>query len=66
MTTPRTVYDYNLSTGERVVKKTQPVLGGFSSDNYTTKRMWAIAGDGVEVPLPCENAPCRIVGGCLM
>jgi oligopeptidase B len=51
MTTPRTIYDYNLRTGERVVKKMQPVLGDFRSDNYTTKRLWATAGDGVKVSM---------------
>ena len=29
----------------------QPVLGGFSSANYKTERLWASAPDGVKVPI---------------
>ena len=47
--TPRTVLDYDLKTGERAVKKIQPVLGGYDPKNYVTKRFWATAEDGVKV-----------------
>ncbi len=29
----------------------QPVLGGFDSANYRTERLWAVAPDGVRVPV---------------
>lgn len=35
----------------RETKKVQPVLGGFSSSNYKTERLWASAPDGVKVPV---------------
>ena len=35
----------------RETKKMQPVLGGFSSANYRTERLWASAPDGVKVPI---------------
>ncbi len=35
----------------RETKKVQPVLGGFSSSNYKTERLWASAPDGVKVPI---------------
>ena len=35
----------------RETKKVQPVLGGFSSANYRTERLWASAPDGVRVPI---------------
>ncbi|XP_063902672.1 protease 2-like [Zophobas morio] len=48
---PGTVYDYDLWTGARKVKKIQAVLGDFSSDDYQVKRTWATAVDGVKVPV---------------
>ena len=51
MTTPPTIYDYNLVTGEREFKKQVEVLGGFDSDDYITQRLWAPARDGTQVPI---------------
>jgi oligopeptidase B len=51
LTTPDTVYDYNMKTGQRAVKKVQPVLGGFDRTKYKTERLWATAPDGVQVPI---------------
>jgi oligopeptidase B len=50
MTTPPTVYDYNMHTKERQFKKRIEVLGGFDSENYETRRLWAPARDGALVP----------------
>jgi oligopeptidase B len=51
LTTPRSVYDDDLSTGTTVLLKRQPVLGEFDPDRYRTERRWAVAGDGTRVPL---------------
>jgi oligopeptidase B len=51
MTTPRSVFDFDLATHERELKKRQPVLGDFDPSNYRTERLWATARDGVEVPI---------------
>lgn len=51
MTTPESVYDYNMSTKERTLLKQEEVLGGFDKDNYKTERLWATAADGVKVPI---------------
>lgn len=50
-TTPPTIIDYDLRTGERVVRKQQVVLGGFDSHNYVAKRVHARARDGEEIPI---------------
>src|SRR5690606_8008676 len=34
LTTPSTVYELNVKTGERRLLKRQPVLGGYDPDNY--------------------------------
>ncbi len=51
MTTPPTVYDYNPRTRQLDLKKQQEVLGGFSPDDYVSERLYALARDGVEVPI---------------
>jgi oligopeptidase B len=51
MVTPSSVYDYDLRTRERALKKRQPVLGGYDPDDYVTERVWATADDGTRVPI---------------
>ena len=52
MTTPTSIIDFNMRTEEKQVKKEQEVLGGkFNKNNYKEKRIWAIARDGVKVPM---------------
>ena len=52
LTTPNSVYDYNMRTKQRDLKKQQEVLGGkFSPDNYVSERIYATARDGVKVPI---------------
>jgi oligopeptidase B len=57
MRTPRTVYDYDMNTREREMLKEYEVLGGFDKNNYRTERVWAIADDGVEVPISLVYRP---------
>jgi oligopeptidase B len=49
--TPRSVYDYDLRTGERILRKQQPVLGGYDPTEYGSARLHALAPDGTRVPL---------------
>ncbi len=51
MVTPASTYDYDMNTRERKLLKQQPVLGGFDAKNYEAKRIWAVARDGVKVPV---------------
>lgn len=51
MTTPASVYDYQVTTGNKLLKKQQPVLGDFQSDNYQTERIYVPSRDGKEIPL---------------
>ncbi|MEK7406907.1 MAG: S9 family peptidase, partial [Acidobacteriota bacterium] len=51
MTTPPSVYDYNMVTREKKLLKREEVLGGFDSANYQTERIYATAQDGVRVPV---------------
>ncbi|WP_315551855.1 S9 family peptidase [Microbacterium aurum] len=49
--TPGTVYDYVVATGEFVLRKRQPVLGGYDPADYAQRREWATASDGTRVPV---------------
>lgn len=51
MTTPATVYDYNMESRELKLMKQQEVLGGFDPDNYQSERLYARAGDGERIPI---------------
>ena len=49
--TPGTVYDYVVATGEFLLRKRQPVLGGYSPSDYAQRREWVAADDGTRVPV---------------
>jgi oligopeptidase B len=50
-TTPTTVYELDLASGETTLLKQSQVVGGFNSDEYKSERVWVTARDGVEVPV---------------
>lgn len=50
-TTPVRIYDVDLATGERTLLREQPVLGDYRPEDYVERRDWAIARDGVRVPI---------------
>ncbi|MBH0780638.1 S9 family peptidase [Nocardia bovistercoris] len=49
--TPMQVFDYVPATGALLLRKQQPVLGGYDSKDYTQQRDWAVAEDGIRVPI---------------
>ena len=51
LTTPSSVFDYDLKTGERELKKETEVLGGYDRTLYKSERLIAIASDGTEIPI---------------
>lgn len=50
-TTPGTVYDYDVASGDLLLRKRQPVLGGYDPDDYAQARVWATAEDGTQLPI---------------
>lgn len=50
MTTPASLYELNLDSGERKLLKQQEV-NNFTPENYRSERVWVKARDGVEVPV---------------
>ncbi len=50
MTTPDTLFELNMDTGERrVLKQTQ--VTGFNNQNYISEHLWITARDGTAVPV---------------
>ena len=50
-TTPRSWFDYDLSTGQRTLRKTQEIPSGHDPARYVARRLYARASDGEEVPI---------------
>lgn len=71
LTTPASVYDYDMSTRERQLLKRQPVLGDFDRDDYASERLFVTAEDGAKIPISLVykkglerngTAPCLLYG----
>ncbi|MDF0513519.1 S9 family peptidase [Agromyces sp. H3Y2-19a] len=50
-TTPSTVLDLVVATGERRLRKRQAVLGDYDATRYAQRREWATATDGTRIPI---------------
>jgi oligopeptidase B len=71
LTTPRSVIDYNMDSQQKTLMKETEVLGGFNKNNYHTRRHFATATDGNQIPVtlvyhkkvkPDGTAPALIYG----
>ncbi|MBI0001183.1 S9 family peptidase [Bartonella sp. W8122] len=71
MTTPSELYDYDMTTRQRVMLKRQEVPSGHEPKNYITRRLMAKAEDGAEIPISLfyhkdtkldGSAPCLLYG----
>ena len=51
MTTPSSIYDYNIVTKEMNLLKQQEVIGDFDSKNYQAERLYAQGRDGTKIPI---------------
>ena len=71
MATPSEVYDYDVRTRARVLRKRQEVPSGHEPSAYVTRRIFATAPDGEQVPISLLHrrglvldgkAPCLLYG----
>lgn len=51
LTTPATVYDYNIRSREQILLKRDPVIGSFDPANYRTEFLFVSARDGTPIPV---------------
>ena len=62
LVTPSSVFDFDMNTKERTLRKQQPVLGGYDPDQYKTRRLWAKAKDGTQIPISIVHRKDRPQG----
>ncbi len=52
MTTPNSIYDFNMDSREKCLLKQQEVVSDtFKVDDYASERLWAEAKDGTKIPI---------------
>ena len=51
MTTPGQVFDYDMESRKRVLRKVEEIPSGHDPEHYITRRLMAPAADGEEVPV---------------
>src|SRR5688572_3583576 len=51
LTTPYSVFDYDMKSRTKKLLKEQEVAGGYNKEEYETERLPATAADGVKVPV---------------
>lgn len=51
LTTPGSLFEFDLATGQRKLLKQQKVLGAFDKEHYRSERIFITARDGIEVPV---------------
>ncbi len=56
MTTPSEVYDYDMASRARILRKRQEIPSGHNPADYVTTRIMAKAHDGAEVPVSILHA----------
>ncbi|MBT9311267.1 S9 family peptidase [Leptothoe kymatousa] len=49
--TPSSVFDYDMDTHQRQLKKETPVLGGYDRSQYQSEWLMATAADGTQIPI---------------
>lgn len=51
LTTPSSVFDYDMNTRQATLMKQTEVPGGFDKNNYKAERIFATASDGTKIPM---------------
>jgi oligopeptidase B len=49
--TPPVIYEVDVTSGQRKVLKRYEILGKYDPQHYESKRLWATARDGAQIPL---------------
>jgi oligopeptidase B len=68
-TTPSQVFDYDLSSGHQVLRKTQEIPSGHNPLDYVTVRTMAPSHDGAQVPVTIlyhKDTPLNGAAPCLL
>ena len=69
MTTPEEIWDYDLASRQRVLRKRQDIPSGHNSADYVTRRLFAPAPDGETIPISLlyrKDVPLNGTAPCLL
>ncbi len=51
LTTPNSVFEYDMNLQEKTLLKQQEIIGDFRPENYQSERLYAPARDGIQIPI---------------
>jgi oligopeptidase B len=51
LVTPGSTFEYDMKTQKRTLLKQDKILGGYDASKYVCERIWAVAKEGVKVPI---------------
>lgn len=51
LTTPNSIFDYQMDSREKYLQKQHEILGGFNVDDYQAERLMATSADGTAIPI---------------
>ena len=63
MTTPEQVFDYDAGTDTRTLRKQREIPSGYDPELYVTRRVFATASDGAQVPISLLHAKSTAIDG---
>jgi len=63
LVTPVSIYDYDMATREKVLRKQDEVMGGYDPSAYRTRRLQAEARDGTMVPISIVHPADLVLDG---
>ena len=49
--TPRCIYDYDMQSHSRLLRKEQRIPSGYDASRYSTQQLWARSDDEVDIPI---------------
>jgi oligopeptidase B len=61
MTTPSSVYEYDMEKRTKTLLKRQEIVGGYNPEEYVTERLMAPSHDGVLVPISIVYKKAKVV-----
>ena len=61
MTTPSSVYEYDMEKRTKTLLKRQEIVGGYNPEDYVTERLMAPSHDGVLVPISIVYKKAKVV-----
>jgi oligopeptidase B len=64
LTTPNSVYDYNVRTRQEVLLKRDEVLGSFDPEDYVSEFLFVPARDGAQIPVSLLYRKGFVRDGC--